>query len=140
MVFNEVKGLNKAGLIGKVLVLRVPRNPPLRGHPTYRKERDFKYLVVFQRLPREHESNACDCLLYRDREGERDRPRLYRTLFTVSKDMECWGVRNYMVLDYSDDQPAAPLLDEVKKDLKRMRVKISEAALLEIQRALNIPM
>ncbi|WP_172202758.1 hypothetical protein [Niveibacterium sp. COAC-50] len=134
MNYGEVESRFKEGSIKEVFVLRCYRNPALNRGDRSNRDIGLKYLVVF--IPSVPNPTSYHYLLYRDRLALRREPRLFRTLFTVSKAMQEWGIREYSILDYAWCKSFEATFKEFSKSMRDRKVFIDDVE-KDIRRALE---
>lgn len=134
MNYGEVKSRYSERSIREVYVLRCCRNPALPRGGRANRDIGLKYLVVF--IPSVPNPTSYHYLLYRDRNNQRDEPRLFRTLFTVSKAMHQWGILEYSILDYTSCPSFEAIFDKFSTTMRKRKVFIDDVE-KEIRQALE---
>lgn len=124
MFHGEVKDRYRKGQIGRVIVLRMLRLPWPPKKPRSGRETDFTYLIFFMPSDSNESPDDHDYFIFRNRAGEQDRPIFYQSLFTISKDMETWGIRDYAVLDETRHEGLEGVLTGIKDYLSKRRESI----------------
>ncbi len=130
MFKGEIKAANEAKKIKRVVVVRLYSRPgqtdaKLSPNDYVREHDNYRYLLLFvpdqTRVPRAVQTPK-DYFIFLNRLDKPDQIRWYKSLFTVSQDIEEWGFKSYEVFDLTGHADLEEAFSHLKKELSKRNI------------------